>query len=125
MNALFICDAGRNRSPTGVGVIRKLWGPDATRNQAESIGFVELNGKPHREIAQQLSKYDFIFCMDERTRTKLRRRYGIPPQRIHNLDIPDRYDRADDRDFLQLEAILVLKLTPLLDAAVRDPEPDE
>ncbi len=114
MKILFICDYGRNRSVVGSQLLRRFLNDSTNHVAIESNGLAELRGKPHADIRERLKSYHTIFCMDEKARTKLRRRYRVPPTRIINLNIPDLYDRHVPEDLAKLEALLTHKIRPYM-----------
>ncbi len=82
MNALFICNQGRNRSKTAEHLFNKKF-------NTESAGL--YNGKPVNK--RQISWADVIFVMEEEQRSELSKRFPelYMQKRILCLNVPDVY----------------------------------
>lgn len=86
---LFVCTANRQRSPTA----ESLFDDDA-RYEARSCGTHALSGTPCSE--KLLEWADIVFCMEERHRKELLRRFPEASDTdMVVLNIPDVYVRND------------------------------
>lgn len=96
---LFICSGNISRSPTA----ESLMGASGMY-EARSAGIDPMSPTPVDE--ELLDWADLVLVMSEREDghvSYLRDRYGVPGDRIVDLDIPDRYARDDP------ELLLLLK----------------
>lgn len=90
-NLLFVCSENISRSPTAQSLMRASeW------YNARSAGISPMS--PTTVDEELLEWADIVFVMSEGQdghASYLRDRYGLPWEKILDLDIPDRYARSD------------------------------
>jgi len=110
MSDLFICAAGRDRSPHAADVAREL-----AHNAGYKDYFSDYWGMYNSDFEvptkAKLEGFDRIFVMDERMSRDLQKNYSVPAEKIINLDVADTSAREKHfKDLLRKE--LTEKLTP-------------
>ena len=93
-NYLFVCKAGKIRSPTAVRAANFVAKKHCLELKAEATGtaIIRKNGWN----AEKLNNYDKIFVMEPYMQRFLTRKYGVPEEKIVCFDIEDIYQRKND-----------------------------
>jgi len=103
---LFVCSGNRDRSPTAEDLFK-----NSDTYEAKSAG---THDSATQKITQDLVSWsDIIFVMSERLDGHLSflgETFDLTGKEVHDLDIPDEYDRGDPA----LVAIIREKLRPYI-----------
>ena len=97
-NLLFVCTANKLRSPTGERVFAEQG--YATR----SAGLHET--ATHVLNQSDVDWADVVFVFEERQLKKLKKKYDVTSKEVHNLYVPDEFER-DAPELVELLSVAV------------------
>jgi predicted protein tyrosine phosphatase len=116
---MFICDCGVNRSPAGARVFRQMAEESGKRITTDFMGFgIPESRAGERIVGKVLQSTRKVFVMDDSRRKEVINTYGVPEEKVVNLDIPDEYNTrglAGPQLSRMLEKVLRTKLRPYVD----------
>lgn len=101
-----MCFAGMQRSPTALNVAFSIAREKMKKIEGDSVGYIALSSGRYPDAAKALNDYDHIFVMNPYMKEGLIDMFHIPEEKIHCLDIEDRYRK----DSPELVSILEEKL---------------
>lgn len=93
MKCIFICNYGRNRSPTGARIAKEMGLERGLELETEFMAlFPEESEEYEEKDKQRLEKCDNVFVMTSEIGDIIAKRYHISGKKVINLDIEDVYD---------------------------------
>ncbi len=114
MEYIFVCSAGKYRSPVAAEVALGLAVKHGIREfKSDFLGINCVDFGQIEGVSRRLNKADIVFVMEQYMATKLIDYFGIPSKKIYNLEIEDCYPiREYPQLRRELERILTEKLEP-------------
>lgn len=105
MKYLFLCSAGEDRSPTAVGVAKRLAEEKGLKIEASFRRFRDFLDFPNYDVLSYLNNFDKVFVMQEEMRRLILER-GYDSKRVFCLNIPDGPSFGEEQLISDLELAL-------------------